>query len=171
MPRAEKPGKKPKVAKAKPAKVAKKPRTKAESTGTIEKAKVGRPHGYTDKLGQRICDLVAQRTPVFEIIEMEGMPSKDTLYRWKREIPTFSDLYARAREYRADARQDYIDEVLRDARTGQIDPQVARLIVDTEKWQMGKEKPKAYGDKVALTNNDGGNLTIQVVTGVPRGDQ
>ncbi|WP_088347759.1 MULTISPECIES: ubiquitin carboxyl-hydrolase [Rhodomicrobium] len=129
-----------------------------------EKKPIGRPSGYSAELGQKICDLVAMRIPVWAICEMDGMPSKDTLYRWKREIIEFSDNYVRAREHRADARQDYIDEVLRDAQNGIIDPQVARLIVDTEKWQMGKEKPKSYGDKVALTDADGGKLVIEFAT-------
>jgi hypothetical protein len=127
----------------------------------VAKAKTGRPHGYTEAIGIAICDLVAQRVSVVTICAMEGMPSKDTLYRWKREIVEFSDMYAHAREHRADARQDYIEEILEETKTGKIDPQVARLIIDTEKWMMGKEKPKAYGDKVALTDADGGRLVIE----------
>lgn len=127
-------------------------------------SKTGRPHGYTEEIGKRICDLVCERVPVIDICAMEGMPDKATLYRWKRDITTFSDNFARAREHRADARQDYIDEVVKETKAGTLDPQVARLIIDAEKWQMGKEKPKLYGDKVALTDAEGGKLVIEFST-------
>ena len=81
---------------------------------------------------------------------MADMPSKDTLYRWKRQNKEFSDQYARAREHRADSRQDYIDELVGKLLTGDIDPQVARVAIDAEKWQMGKEQPRSYGDKLAI---------------------
>jgi hypothetical protein len=108
---------------------------------------MGRASMYSDELGQRICELVAQRVPVAEICAMEGMPSKDTLYRWKRENLAFSDNYARAREERADARQDYIDELAAKVLSGALDPAAARVLIDAEKWQMGKEKPKTYGER------------------------
>ena len=111
----------------------------------------------TPEFGQKICDLVAERVPVAEICARAGMPNKDTLYRWKREIPQFSNNYAREREHRADARQDYIDEITRKLVAGSIDAQTARVIIDAEKWQMGKEQPKKYGDRISteLTGKDG----------------
>jgi hypothetical protein len=105
---------------------------------------------YSEELAARICDLVAERVPVVEICAMDGMPSKDTLYRWKRQNKEFSDHYARAREHRADSRQDHIDEIVGKLETGGIDAQVARVIIDAEKWQMGKEQPRRYGDKLAI---------------------
>lgn len=110
----------------------------------------GRPALYSEELGNRICDLVAERVPVVDICAMEGMPSKDTLYRWKRQNKDFSDQCARAREHRADARQDHIDEIASKVLTGEIDPQAARVIIDAEKWQMSKEQPRRYGDKLAI---------------------
>ena len=83
---------------------------------------------YSEELASRICDLVAERVPVVEICAMDDMPSKDTLYRWKRQNKEFSDQYARAREHRADLRQDNIDEIVSKVLTGDIDPQAARVI-------------------------------------------
>lgn len=128
--------------------------------------KTGRPSKYTKELGARICEMVAERIPVCDICSMDDMPDVSTLYRWKRMFPEFHQDYARAREERAEARQDYIDTVLKEARAGVIDVQVARLIVDTEKWQMGKEKPKIYGDKLNLSGEgEGGAIVIQMVGG------
>ena len=119
-------------------------------TDETDEPKQGRPTLYTEELASRICDLVAERVPVVEICAMDDMPSKDTLYRWKRQNKEFSDLYARARAHRADSRQDHIDEIVSKLETGAIDPQVARVIIDAEKWQMSKEQPRSYGEKLAI---------------------
>ena len=131
------------------------------------KPKLGRPCSYTEQLGKRICDLVAERVAIVKICAMSDMPSKDTLYRWKREIPSFSDQFIRAREHRADARQDYIDEVLIMAQTGKLDYNTARLIIDTEKWQMSKEQPKYYGDRNSAPDLAGQPVTVNIVKFTP----
>lgn len=114
------------------------------------KNKRGRPSKYTPELGQKICDMVASRISIWRICAMDDMPSEDTLYRWKRTIPEFSENFARAREHRADARQDRIDFIAEQCGEGAIDPAVARVMIDAEKWQMSKEQPKAYGDRIEV---------------------
>ncbi len=144
----------------------KKPRAKAqkpaiEQNVTAQAKPMGRPTAYTPELGQVICDLIADRVPLVDICAREDMPDKATFYRWRAKHEDFRDNYARAREDRADARQDHIDEIIKKLVAGEIKPDVARVIIDAEKWQMGKEKPKSYGDKVALTDPDGGALTVR----------
>jgi len=39
--------------------------------------------------------------------------------------------------------------------------QRSRLRIETRKWILSKALPKIYGDKVAVTDSDGGKLTIQ----------
>ena len=34
-----------------------------------------------------------------------------------------------------------------------MDPAIARVVIDAEKWQMGKEKPKGYSDKLQLVGD------------------
>lgn len=111
---------------------------------------MGRPSLLTPEIADEICDLVAQCVPVASICAMEGMPSKGTLYRWKRENQEFRDKYARAREERADARQDEMDEIVHKMLAGDIKPDAARVAIDAIKWQMGKEKPKIYGEKIQI---------------------
>jgi hypothetical protein len=125
--------------------------------------RLGRPTIYSSELATRICDLVAQRVPVVEICAMSDMPGKDTLYRWKREIHEFSDQYARARAHRADARQDRIDEIVRKMLAGEVEPNAAKIAIDAEKWQMSKEQPRRYGDKLAVSGDPDGT-PIDVVT-------
>lgn len=108
------------------------------------------------------------------ICRSEGMPSKSLVLQWAAvEGTDFAAQYARAREagYRHMAEEilDIADEVsVRD----DVDPRVVqrdKLRIDTRKWLLSKALPKIYGDKVALTDAEGGNVVFQVVSGVPRG--
>jgi hypothetical protein len=124
------------------------------ANGTIrdepQSAGPGRPTMYTKELGAEICELTAMRVPLVRICEMPGMPSERTVYAWKRIHPEFQHEYARAREHRADARADRIDDYIEAVKAGTLDPNAARVMIDAEKWQAGKEQPKRYGDRLEV---------------------
>lgn len=63
-------------------------------------------------------------------------------------------MYARAREEKADK---IVEEMLAIADDPNIDPQRARVMVDTRKWIACKFYPKMYGDRVRteVTGKDG----------------
>lgn len=128
----------------------------------------GRPTSYTKELGAEICELIAMRVPLVRICEMPGMPSERTIYSWKRKHPDFLHEYARAREHRADARADRIDEIAEELRTGKLDAPTARTLFDVERWQAGREKPAVYGDRIdaRLADANGEPLQIQATVAV-----
>lgn len=134
------------------------------------KKKVGRPSTYTAKVADAICERVALGENLNLICKGKDLPGRDTVYKWLRDKPEFASNYARAREARADTRSDRIDDVMRRVLDGELDPQAARIVIDAEKWQAGKEAPKRYGDKVTNehTGADGGAVQINVVTGIDR---
>lgn len=115
------------------------------------KSKVGRPSGYNAEIANEICELIAAGSNLTKISETPGMPGWKALTNWLRDNPdTFGEDYARAREARADSRSDRIDEIAVKLERGEIDANTARVLVDIEKWQAGKEKPKRYGDKLEI---------------------
>jgi hypothetical protein len=63
---------------------------------------VGRPTDYTEELGDAICAEIALGRSLVKICEDEGMPVTQSVYRWRRLHPEFSDNYAHAREDAAD---------------------------------------------------------------------
>ena len=77
---------------------------------------------------------------------MSGMPGRQTVYQWFNLHPDFKDMYARAREERADL---LADEVITIADTEE-DPNKARVRIDARKWWAAKVNPKSYGDKADL---------------------
>ena len=126
------------------------------------KKKAGRPSIYTEALTARICAEIACGGNLHQICQRDDMPDRDTIYSWLRNNKAFSDNYTRAREDRADWRSDRIDEYVRKMVDGEIDANVARVAIDAEKWQAGKEKPKRYGDKLELSGDKDNPLILQM---------
>lgn len=125
---------------------------------------------YDKAQADSICDLVAEGQNLFTIGKLEGFPPRWRIYEWFKEVPDFADNYARAREDRADWRSARIDDVTGQVLTGQLDPAAARVVIDAEKWQAGKEKPKVYGDKQDITS-DGKAIKGAVIVVASQGDK
>lgn len=126
----------------------------------------GRPRVYDRKETMRtICDLVARKQTLNQICQLDGMPNHETLREWMVEEPELAAMYACARELRADARADRIDEVTAMVVSGELDPQAAKVVIDAEKWLAGKEKPRVYGEKIeqTLKGDPEAPFTIQIV--------
>lgn len=128
-------------------------------------AKVGRPSDYTQKLADKICKMIAEGESLRKICEPSAMPDKSTVIAWSlgqveaaREAG-FPNQYAQARRVQAELRADEIIEISDDPNE---DPQRSRLRVDSRKWYAGKLAPKIYGEKLALTGADGGDLVSRV---------
>jgi hypothetical protein len=129
-----------------------------------------KPTLYTEDIGARICYLFST-DPKFSLLKMNSdptLPTVWTFYTWLREQPTFDKLYSRAREIQCDLKAAEIEEwcatpllgTVRVTRSGKdlkghdIDSEElresdnvdrARLMVETRKWLLSKERPKKYG--------------------------
>jgi hypothetical protein len=126
------------------------------------KQKTGRPSDYTDDKADKICAAVASGSNLNLLCRQYGMPDRVTVYRWLGAQETFRNNYARAREDRADFRADRIDDYVTKLLAGEIDANQARVAIDAEKWQAGKEKPKRYGDKLELSGDPENPLSLMV---------
>src|SRR5262245_48354063 len=122
-------------------------------------AKIGRPTKYSDEWARQFCDLISQGKSVVDVCAMEGQPSRDSVYAWMRERQEFSDMYARAREERADLLFERIAAIAEDATGDYVKKedgtlvvdheniQRSRLRVDTMKWMASRLAPRKYGDR------------------------
>lgn len=132
----------------------------------------GRPTEFTKELADRICAALAETPNLRAVCRQDGMPSESTVRGWALEDRDgFSAQYARAREIgylgMADDVLEISDDSSRDAvkdqETGivRMDTEFvarSRIRVDTRKWLLSKVLPKVFGDKVALTGEDGGAI-------------
>lgn len=125
--------------------------------------KGGRPSLYTEALDRSICSRIANGESLVNICLTPGHPCRDTVLDWLQVHEGFSSRYAQARE----AQADYMDHkilAVADACT----PETAladRIKIGAYQWRASKLKPRVYGDKLDVQQS--GNLTVNVVTGVP----
>jgi hypothetical protein len=128
---------------------------RTESRSALVPAKIGRPTKYSNEWARQFCDLISQGKSVVDICAMEGQPSRDSVYAWMREREDFSDMYARAREERADRLFEELFEIADKPCTNQVEVQQQRNRLDTRKWALSKLAPRKYGDRLEHDHKGG----------------
>jgi hypothetical protein len=115
---------------------------------------------YSEDLAYEICNRLAEGESIRQICRDDHMPSRVTVFNWQNERPEFLANIARAREGQADCLHDDMSDIEGEVRSGQLDPQAARVIIWSKQWRAGKLAPKKYGDKSALevSGKDGGPI-------------
>lgn len=103
---------------------------------------------YSEEWAVDTCSSVAAGSNLTRLSKLPGGIPLSTMFYWLAEHPEFSERYARARELRADSRSDRIDDICEKVVSGELDPAAARVVIDAEKWQAGKERPARYGDRI-----------------------
>lgn len=142
----------------------------------------GRPTNYSADLVDLICERIADGESLRSICKDETMPAKSTVFGWLA-IPDheeFRTKYALAREAQTEALVDEMTEIADDGSNDWMERKDAEgavigwqengealrrsaLRISTRQWIAEKLKPKKYGSKLALTDADGGPLTVNVV--------
>ena len=147
--------------------------------------KRGRPTIYTKALTIEICAAIATTSDGLEKIceDHDNFPPWQTIYDWAAHRPDFAESYARAKELQAQLLADQIIEIADTTEEGMEFTDKAdgtqerkrrdmiehrKLRVDARKWVAAKLLPKKYGDRTALTNADGGNIGLTIISSVPR---
>jgi hypothetical protein len=115
---------------------------------------------YKPEIAEELCDWLANGGSLRAWCAQEGKPTFSTIYKWLEREEAFADAYARARERQAHNDGDRMNEIASKLEAGEIAPDVARVMADILKWTAGKRAAKFYGDKVALSNDDGAPLIV-----------
>lgn len=109
---------------------------------------------FQDDQVEELIKRLAEGEPITYIGRDPRMPSADTILRWEQAGDELSKRITRARELGADFRAAQAMERAMNAQ----DPVKGRLAFDAERWWLSKVAHKRYGDKVALTGEDGGAI-------------
>ena len=110
----------------------------------------GRPTTYTAEIANRICEWIAQDKSLVSFCSIDGNPGLTTVYQWIYKDPEFEEKYTRAREDQAETVADQVSEIKKKVASGEIMPDVARVLIDSIKWESGKRCGKRYGERVAV---------------------
>ena len=122
---------------------------------------MARPSEYDFTLCEEICELIANGGSVRSILAAkEHYPDFTTWCRWKRNNEELRNLYVNAQQDKAESLIDNIIKVRDMALNGEIEPSVANVVMQTDKWLSSKYYPKMFGDKIDHTS--GGEKINQV---------
>ena len=149
-------------------------------------ADIGRtPYKWTPEIEEEILDRIAKGQSVVDICEDDWLPSQRTLYRRLEADEEFRQKYARARDMQADTLFDEILQIADDGRNDWMERKSAEnpgwvengealrrseIRINARKWMAGKLRPKVYGEKIGLTDGEGGPLQIVVKKFAPDQD-
>lgn len=112
---------------------------------------LGRPSSYTQEIGDKICEGIAQGNSLVRVCNALDI-DYSTVYDWIKKHPDFADNYTHAREAQADYLADGVLDIADDSNLQADD---RRVKIDARKWYAGKLKPKKYGDKLGVGQADG----------------
>ena len=132
---------------------------------------------FNQEIADRICTLLVESDDSLRTIcKAEGIRI-GMILEWANSVPEFALQYARARAIKLDAMAEDLMEIADTPQMGEIRTVKAdgseevkkadmiehrRLRVDSRKWYLSKLAPKKFGDKLGLTDGDGGPLTVVV---------
>lgn len=117
---------------------------------------------YPESIRQTILDRIAEGESLRRVCADEGMPAFRTVMDWLEQEEDFRTKYARARESQADVLFDGMADIETKVEAGDLKPDAARVILDSQRWRAEKLKPKVYGSKVDV--NHGGGVTFTSIT-------
>lgn len=133
---------------------------------------------YDRSIGEEVCRRISEGESLRSICSCEGMPNRQTIFRWLRASEDFQRSYAAAHEVYAaviageiieisdDARNDWMDRQRPDGSTERVldheHVQRSKLRIEARKWLAGVLEPRKYGPATLLKHADaeGGSLAV-----------
>ena len=108
-------------------------------------------HDDGEALARAVLAQMWEGLSLVRIARLRGT-SRASLHRLLDKHITADD-YARAREAQGDYYAEQIDEIRERVTAGEMDPNAARIAIDSLKWQAAKFHRNRYGDKVELSGD------------------
>jgi hypothetical protein len=131
-------------------------------TGEPTPKAIGRPTSFTAEVATAICARVMDGAILADICRDADMPDRCTVYRWFKVNVDFRNMYAHAREARADMIADQVIDIA----DTEPDANKARVRIDARKWYAAKLNPKRYGNRTMIAGDHDAPLpplTIELV--------
>lgn len=98
-----------------------------------------------------LLERIAAGESLRNVCRDEGLPAFRTVMEWLEADEGFRTKYARAREAQADVLFDGMADIESGVLSGELKPDAARVVLDSQRWRAEKLKPKVYGAKSETT--------------------
>ncbi len=110
---------------------------------------------YDFELCIEICDKIAEGGFIIDVLESnENYPSWSTFRRWKRDNKELQTLYVNSQQDKTEYIVKSINDVKQKALNKEIEPSVANVVIQTDKWLACKFYPKMFGTKQDVHDED-----------------
>lgn len=140
----------------------KSPASTPEASGKAEdKRPVGRPTDYNAEIVEAICEWIAAGKSLRSFTSQPNTPDLSTITRWIVRHDEFRTHYVQARESAGFAHADGIIEIAELLRSGEVDPQTGKAIVDALKWAAERMAPKHHSPRQEVTGAEGGPIKTE----------
>ncbi len=108
------------------------------------------------KILEEICDKLIEGQSLRRIcMDSKDLPNAATIFRWMGDDDSeYATIIARARSVQADALFDDMSDLVNRMVEDGLDHNVTKTAIWAKQWQASKLRPKKYGDKLEVTNND-----------------
>ena len=115
-----------------------------------KKSARGRRAAYSERIALAVCDRVMDGESLRAVCEDPAMPCRRTVYKWLVDHPGFFERYSRAREIRADDLFDAMDAIERAVLAGELNPNSARVALDSRKWRLARMSSRYADNKPTM---------------------
>lgn len=109
------------------------------------------PVRYSPELAARLCERIADGESMRAVCAGTGMPARRTVYEWLAGNEDFMRRYALAKQSRAHDVFDDMERIEQALESGEIDPNAARVILDSRKWRLARIDGR-YTDKAVAVD-------------------
>jgi hypothetical protein len=120
----------------------------------------GRPTDYTPQIAEEICKWIAGGESLRAFCRQPNTPDFSTVTRWIVRHDEFRNQYVHARESAGYAHADGIVEIVEMLRSGELDPNTAKAMMDGLKWAAERMAPKAHSSRQEIDHTTNGEKMI-----------
>ena len=124
----------------------------------------GRKSKYSATLVETICTRLEDGESIRAICAESKMPAWEAVRQWLRKHEAFRIAYARAREIQADAEFERMREIEDQVLTGELNPNAARVVLDSMRYRCARLRPKVYGDFKTLEHRGQMEFHVKRIT-------
>lgn len=129
---------------------------------------MGRHSVYTPELADKVAELLEDNKTYTEIGAIIGVERR-TILNWQKAHEDFFAKCVQAKIVQAEAIAEKIASVCKDLEDKLIEPDAARVLLNTLQWLAKVRNPRVYGDKTTLSNdpdNPIGSLALRLDTAI-----
>jgi hypothetical protein len=127
------------------------------------------PWTFSQMYADLICTKMLEGRTLTQVCEMQGMPPRTTVSRWRSMYPEFEQQIRIAQKMAAEKYHDDVaHSVEEEKELGKDLVPAAKMAFDKRKWLAEKNDPDRYGPRTKVSGDVEQPITVVVDTGIRR---